>query len=350
MTPLHYAAPEQVRVLMVGGTSAGHVAPLVAVAEALEQLEPGIHLSFVCSDRAIDTTFLRVEQRPFSTLPLSRHAIARPFTFLQAFLRSFIILNRDQPDVVFSKGSAVSVPLCYAAWMKRIPVVLHESDTVMGRANNMISHIATKTLSGTEIGNPIRTRMIQGKKEEGLRITGLDDRKPIVLIIGGSQGARSINEKIVKHLETLLQVCHIIHVTGTGKNMTQNKPGYFASEFPTDVLPHLYACTDLAVGRAGAGSIAEFAACGIPAILIPIKGLAGDHQVKNAELAEKTGATITLPQEKLDELPSLITSLLNDAGRLQTMRDRCRYAAKPEAARLIAETIVQSVAKKTTRA
>ncbi len=125
----------------------------------------------------------------------------------------------------------------------------------------------------------------------------------------------------------------------------QKKPGYFASEFPADVLPHLYAAADLAVSRAGGGSIAELAACGIPAILIPIKGLAGDHQVKNAERAEQTGAAVVLAQEKLDELPALIRSLLADSVRMQTLRDRCRYAARPEAARLIAETIVQSVAR-----
>ncbi len=333
------------KVLLVGGTSAGHLAPMVAVAEALEKLEPGIALAFVCSNRAIDTTFLRIESRAFSTLPVSRSMFARPFTFLQAFVKSFHILSREHPDIVFSKGSAVSVPLCYAAWMKRIPVVLHESDAVMGRANAIISRIATKTLLGPDIGNPIRERVTAGKKEEGLRIAGLDGTKPVLLVMGGSQGARSINEEIVRSLDTLLQICHIIHLTGTGKNTAQNKPGYFASEFPADVLPHLYACTDLAVGRAGAGSIAEFAACGIPAILIPIKGLAGDHQVKNAERAEQAGAAIMLPQEKLDELPTLIRSLLADSVRMQTLRDRCRYAARPEAARLIAGTVLQSVAR-----
>ena len=328
-------------VLLVGGTSAGHLAPMVAVAEALEAAEPGIRLSFVCSDRAIDTSFLSMEKRPHTTLPVARN----PFTFLSAFLRSLSILRHTKPNAVFSKGSAVSVPLCLAAWMKSIPIVLHESDAVMGRANRQISRIATKTLLGPDIGNPIRTRVTTGKKEEGLRVTGFTGSKPVLLVMGGSQGAQAINECIVANLNTLLSHFNIIHLTGVGKNTATNKPGYYTTEFGSDVLPHLYAITTLAISRAGAGSIAELATCGIPAILVPIKGLAGDHQVKNAEAAGKTGACIVLPQERLADLPSLLESLANDTVRLQTMRDACRYAAKPEAARLIAETVLRSVAQ-----
>lgn len=333
------------RVLLVGGTSAGHLAPMVAVAEALEALETDVTLSFACSDKPSDTAFLALEKRDAHVLPLPRRNLALPLTFAKAFAASLRILHEEAPDVVFSKGSAVSVPLCYAARMKGIPVVLHESDAVMGRANRIISLIATKTLLGTEIGNPIRGRVTSGTKDEGLRIAGLEGKKPVLLVMGGSQGARAINETITANLDALLQTCDVIHLTGAGKKTVKNKPGYYATEFGSDVLPHLYAATDVAVSRAGAGSIAELAACGVPAILVPIRGLAGDHQVKNAELAQGTGATITLPQEKLDGLPSTIASLLKDSVALQTMRDRCRYAARPEASRLIAETVLRSVAR-----
>lgn len=338
------------RILMVGGTSAGHLAPLVAVAEALEQLEPGIELSFVCSDKPSDKEFLAQEQRTCTTLPLPRPNLSLPFTFTNAFALSLRILKKEQPHVVFSKGSAVSVPLCLAARLKGIPIILHESDGVMGRANQLVSYIALQTLSGPVIGNPLRTRITQGSKEEGFRVTGFTGSKPVLLVMGGSQGARAINECIVTNLDSLLQRFDIIHLTGAGKSTATKRPGYYTTEFGSDVLPHLYAITTLAVSRAGGGSIAELTACTIPSILVPIKGLAGDHQVKNAEAAEKTGACIVVAQERLTDLPPLLESLRNDAGRLQTMRDACRYAAKPEAARLIAETIVQSVAQKTSRA
>jgi UDP-N-acetylglucosamine--N-acetylmuramyl-(pentapeptide) pyrophosphoryl-undecaprenol N-acetylglucosamine transferase len=333
------------RILLVGGTSAGHLAPMVAVAEALEHIEPGVTLSFACSDKPSDAAFLKLEGRTAHALPLPRRNAAFPLTFLRAFARSFAILGSERPDVVFSKGSAVSVPLCYAARVRGIPVVLHESDAVMGRANRIISSIAKKTLLAKDVGNPVRTRITSGKKEEGLRIAGFDGKKPVLLVMGGSQGAKAINEAIAANLDRILETCDVIHLTGTGKTVAKNKPGYHATEFGSDVLPHFYAATDLAVSRAGAGSIAELAACGIPAILVPIKGLAGDHQVMNAEDAEKTGAAIALPQEKIGDLPSTIASLLQDSVRMQTMRDRCRYAARPEASRLIAETVLRSVAR-----
>lgn len=341
MIRLRSATPGHARVLLVGGTSAGHLAPMVAVAEALETLEPDIVLSFVCSDRALDALFLRAEGRPFATLPVPRG----PFAFARALRASLRILQKEKPDVVFSKGSAVSVPLCYVARLKGIPVVLHESDAVMGRANRIISLIARQTLLGTHIGNPIRTRVTAGNRDEGLRIAGLEGKKPILLVMGGSQGAKAINDAVVANLDTLLRTVDVIHLAGAGKLSAVRKHGYYATEFGSDTLPHLYAATDLAVSRAGAGSIAELAACGIPAILVPIRGLANDHQAKNAEAAEKTGAVTLLPQERLDELPRLIVDIVGDPIKQQTMRDACRYAARPEAARLIAETVLSSVAR-----
>ena len=319
---------------------------MVAVAEALEALEPGVALSFACSDKPSDAAFLRLEGRAGTALPLPRNNLLLPAVFAKAFARSLRILAAEKPDVVFSKGSAVSVPLCYAARLKGIPVVLHESDAVMGRANRMISFVAAKTLLGTDIGNPIRPRVTAGKKEEGLRITGFDGRKPVLLVMGGSQGARAINEAVAANLDALRKTFDIVHLTGAGKNAVPNGPGYHATEFGSDVLPHLYAATTLAVSRAGAGSIAELAACGIPSVLVPIKGLAHDHQVKNAAAYEATGAAIVLPQTRLAELPALLASLAGDPVRIQTMRAACRYAARPEAARLIAETVLQSVARK----
>lgn len=333
------------RVLMVGGTSAGHLAPMIAVAEALEKLEPNAHVLFVCSDKPSDAAFLSMEGRSCLTLPLPRTSLVLPFTLLRGFSRSLRILKDDRTDVVFSKGSAVSIPLCLAARVRGIPVVLHESDSVMGRANRFISLFATKTLLGTDVGNPIRSRVTAGKKEDGLRITGFSGQKPVLLVMGGSQGARAINDCVTTNLDAILRTFDVIHLTGAGKNTTPNKPGYHATEFGSDVLPHLYAITTLAVCRAGAGSFAELTACGIPAVLVPIKGLAHDHQVKNAAAYEATGAVMVLPQERLDKIPSLIASLLKDSSAMQTMRDACRYAARPEAARLIAETVVLSVAR-----
>lgn len=325
------------KVLLVGGTSAGHLAPMVAVAEALRTVVPGIALSFVCSDRPSDAAFLRGEGVTFTTLPSS---------LLPAFAKALRLLKTEKPDVVFGKGSIVSVPLCFAAWIKRIPIVLHESDAVMGRANRLLSRVAAVVLLGTDIGNPVRSRITAGNKEQGLRIAGLSGTRPILFVWGGSQGAQAINESVTRNLDSLLSLADIIHLTGEGKKTAAPRPGYYATEFGSDVLPHFLACSDLALSRAGAGSIAELAACGVPAILVPLRGLAADHQVKNAERAAETGAAIALPQERLaPDLVVTVRSLLSDSGRMQTMKQQTRYAARPEAARLIAESVVQSVAR-----
>lgn len=345
MIRLRSASPGQAHILMVGGGSAGHVAPMVAVAEAVRDLEPGARVTFVCSDRASDGAFLAMEHETYRTLPLPRRSFASPMRLLRGFVESARILKRDAPDVVFSKGGAVSVPMCLAARLRGIPIVVHESDAVMGAANRVVSSFATTVLRGIEIGNPIRTRIMKGKKEEGLRITGLSGTRPILLVMGGSQGALTINQTVARRLDELLAVVDVIHLTGEGKSVAERRAGYFATEFGSDALPHFYACADLALSRAGASSIAELEACGIASILVPLEGLAGNHQVKNAEAAAARGA-IHLPQERLDaELVSLVRSLVERKGSV-TGDHRARYAPAAEAARLIAETVLQSVARK----
>ncbi len=334
------------KVLMIGGGSAGHVAPMVAVAEALRSLESDVHITFVCSDRPSDGAFLAMEGETYRTLPLPRRSFAMPLQLLRGFTESLRMLKSERPDVVFSKGGSVSVPTCLAALLHGIPIVVHESDAVMGMANRITSSFATRTLRGTDIGNPIRTRITNGKREEGLRMTGLTGDRPILLVMGGSQGALTINQTVARHLDELLAIVDVIHLTGKGKSVAEQRTGYFTTEFGSDVLPHLYACADVALSRAGASSIAELEAWNIAAIVVPIKGLAGNHQVKNAERAAKRGA-IHLPQDRLDaELVSCVRSIVDTRIGSSTEKGRARYAPAPEAARLIAETVLQSVARK----
>ncbi len=345
-------------VLCVGGGSVGHLAPIVAVKEELMKMNATV--SVVCSDRPGDSAFLQSENVASYILPLPRRSLSLPWTFVLAMFRSARILNAVRPDVIFSKGGAVSVPVSLVAWMRQIPIVLHESDAVMGWANRIVSMMATKVCLGFiqasmtnrsfATGNPVRSRIVNGMREKGLQLTGLSGSRPILLVIGGSQGAQAINNAVLAALDEVLATCDIIHLTGEGKENSMKKSGYFAAPFATDTLPHLYACADLAVSRAGAGSIAELSACGIPMILVPIRGLAGDHQVKNAEAMQSAGAAIVCTQENLRaELPSLVRSTIADQKRMETLAERGRFTLRTEAARLIAETVVQSVARKESR-
>lgn len=342
------------KILFACGGSIGHVAPAVAVWRALSEKHPGAAAVFVCANREDEKEFLAKEMLRFQTLPVPRLGFPFLWKFPQGFFGSFSILKQEKPDAVLSKGGAMSVPLSLAAWVKGIPVVLHESDAVMGTANRMIARIARHVCLGTgeprsakEVmtGNPVRPLMREGKKEEGRRITGLSGAKPVLMVNGGSQGAKTLNEWVAANIGRLLPVCDIIHITGRGKRGADKRDGYFCAEFVTSELPHLYACSSLALTRAGAGTIGELAATGTPAILVPLPGLAHDHQTKNAVQAAASGGCMVMQQDDLPgHLFPLLTSILADHGKQAEMSARIRTLDRPAAALQIAEVIAACLA------
>ncbi len=348
------------RLLLVSGGSGGHLAPMVAVGRAFAELHPEAQLLYLCVDQEADRAFLTKENVPFDVLPLPRRSLLLPVVFLRNFLRSRRILRAFQPDIVFSKGGAVSVPCCLAARMRGIPIVLHESDAVMGRANRMVARIADTVCVGMKndewimdngqwimTGNPIRSELTQGSREEGRRITGLSGKKPVLLVYGGSQGAQALNEAVIAHIDALLPHVDIVHLTGRGKRGALPRAGYFSMEFAHAELPHLYALADLALSRAGAGNIAELAANGIPAIFVPIAGLANDHQVRNAEAAALSGGCIHLPQTRLGgEMVATVAAVASHANRRAEMAGSIRSLSHPEAARRIAEILAKRIASR----
>lgn len=356
------------RLLLVSGGSVGHLAPLVAVERAFKELHPHAETLFLCSDRPEDAAFLRKEGVPFAVITLPKRSFSLPWRFLKNYMESRRVLRAFHPDIVFSKGGAVSVPCCLASKMRKIPVVLHESDAVTGRANRIVAGFADVVCCGMGVensfpryfvtsfarkqnapiimtGNPIRSELTRGSREEGLRITGLSGDRPILLVYGGSQGAQALNEAVITHADALLDHCDIVHLTGKGKGGAGSRTGYFSMEFAQQELAHLYAIADIAVSRAGASNIAELAANGIPAILVPIAGLANDHQVKNAEAAALTGGCIHLRQTRLDaEIVSVVAALAQDVVKREKMAGSMRTLSHPEAARRIAEILSKRIA------
>lgn len=345
------------RYLFVGGGSGGHTVPLIAVRQSLLTIEPDADIRMLTSDKRIDREFMERERLSYDTVPYPRMG----FSFIPSFLRNYKtsarILEAFKPDVIFSKGGALSLPVCIAAYGKNIPIVQHESDIVMGNANRFVSMLARKVClgfpSGKEsakfflTGNPVRTQMTQGTKEEGLEITGLSGTKPVLLISGGSQGAQTINEVIWSNLDTLLSICDVAHLTGIGKKRDIARPGYWSSEMSSDQLHHLYAIADLAISRAGAGNISELAANAIPTILVPIRGLAHDHQYKNAVVARDNGGCVLVLQEEIGEkLISEISRILGDDGLRSQMSKKITNLYQPNAAVRIAKIIVECVASR----
>ena len=341
------------RILFAGGGSIGHISPSIAVWRAVQELSPGAECHFLCSDRAEEAEFLKKEKLTFTQLSFRRIRLTRPHDPAVSFLKARMIIRRWKPDAVFIKGGAVSIPVALAARLAGIPIVLHESDAVSGRANRLMARWARTVCMGFPLhdtnletvftGNPVRPEVTQGSEEEGFRITGLSGEKPILLVSGGSQGALALNEAVKRHLHALLKRVQIIHLTGKGKAGAGKHPGYFSTEFAQADLPHLYAITDIALGRAGAGTISEQAACGIPSLLVPLRGLAHDHQYWNAIDAEAGGGCVLLHQETLnDDLAAAVGALVDDPARLKKMNVMIRKLYVPDAANRIATLLLKT--------
>jgi UDP-N-acetylglucosamine--N-acetylmuramyl-(pentapeptide) pyrophosphoryl-undecaprenol N-acetylglucosamine transferase len=332
-------------VLFAGGGSIGHIAPSVAVADSLKAIKPDTKIHFVCSSHGEDTQFLKDEGFDYTPINAPRLSLSFPWRFFSAYKKASALLKELSPQVVFSKGGYVSVPVCLAAHRKKIPIVLHESDAVSGRANRLVSRWAKEVCSGFPIqnalhtGNPIRKEVINGNQEEGLRITGFSGNKPILIVMGGSQGAQALNKMITNNLEKLLESLDIIHLTGDNKLTTQNQEGYWAKEFAHEELPHLYAISSLALSRAGAGSIAELSANSIPTILVPLEGVANDHQLKNAKIISESNGFILLRQKDLN------SNLINSIQDLVASNQKHKPSNPPkDAARQIAEILSKYLA------
>lgn len=342
--------------LFVGGGSIGHIAPSVAVAHALEQMFPDTRITFVVSTRPEDRAF--VEQAGYRVLPLDAPRLSwkLPWKFVRAFLAARRLVDTEQPKAIFSKGGYVSVPLCLAAARRNIPIILHESDAVSGWANWLISRWATKVCLGfpesmhipkaAVTGTPVREDIGAGSRQRGLAVTGLSRMRPILLVMGGSQGAMALNQAVASHLEELLEYCDIIHLTGKGKSIViGNVPGYWQTEFAGEEYPHLLATADLALSRAGATALADLAAVGLPTIVVPLRGVAHDHQRRNAESVARSGGCILLEQAHLPSaLVSTVRHLMESQESRQVMSNAIHSLHQPEAARQIARVIAGCLA------
>ena len=332
-------------ILFVGGGSVGHIAPSVAVWRALQSSHPEWGAHFVCADREDDRKFLEKESLEYTSTHAPRLSLTFPLQFWKAYKEAKAILDQVQPAAVFSKGGYVSVPLCFAAHRSGIPIVLHESDAVGGRANQLVARWATTVCKGFEIGNPIRPEMTQGSREEGLRLTGFAGQRPILLVTGGSQGAESINQIICTLLPKILEHMDVIHICGRGKTRAEVQEGYWAREFAQQELAHFYAVADIAVSRAGASNITELAGNGIPSIIVPLRGVGHDHQQKNAEAVERQGGCILLQQTVLEEqLIDTVSMLLQQPSTVENLSEGIQSFYNPNAAESIAREIEKILA------
>lgn len=310
------------KIVLTGGGSAGHVTPNIALIPALKK--KGYDIYYIGSYNGIEKRLIADYGIPYygiATGKLRRYFDAKnfsdPFRVMKGFGEAKKILKEIQPDVVFSKGGFVSVPVVKAAKACKIPFVLHESDMTPGLANKLCIPGATKVCcnfpetieklpadKAVLTGTPIREELMQGKAEDGKKLCGFTDDKPVLMIIGGSLGAQSVNETVRYALPRLLPDFNVVHICGKEKmdNLKLSVPGYKQFEYVKEDLKDIFAMADVVVSRAGANSICELLALRKPNILIPLstKSSRGD-QILNAESFKKQGFSIVIDNDELDE-------------------------------------------------
>jgi len=351
------------KILFVGGGTGGSVSPLLALREPLQSLYPDIKFIWIGTPSGPEKTLVRSQGIEFHWIfsgKLRRYFSWRnfvdPFLVFVGFIQSLILLRRLRPQVVVSAGSFVAVPVVLAAWLLRIPVLVHQQDIRPGLANKVSAFFAQRiTITFPEsirsfpakkvvhTGNPVRPEILLGDADKGRQMFGLSADLPVVVVIGGGTGALRLNQLIIGALPELLQFCQVVHITGKGKKLPplalkDKAELYHAYEFVVDGLPDLLAAADLVVSRAGLGFLSELAAVGKPAIIIPIPQ---SHQEDNAKYFAERGAVVYVSQDTLSSqaLVDDIRELLNDKESLHFLSKRIHSFFKPEAAEMIAREI-----------
>lgn len=339
--------PVPTRVVVTGGGTAGHVIPSLPVVQAL--VAAGSEVHFVGSTSGL-------EERLVAPLGIPYHGIQtgkiRRYFALENFVdalripvgiaQAWRLLARIRPVVVFSKGGFVSFPLVVGARLHRIPVVAHESDLTPGLANRLAAQFATTlcvNFEGTRMrranvvvtGTPLRRDLMQGDRGRGRRLLGVGPTRPVLLVVGGSLGARRLNEVLRASLDRLLESYDVVHVCGAGKRDESlgDLPGYTQREYVSEDWGHIIAAADLVISRAGANALSEWLALGKPHLLVPLPRTAsrGD-QIENAAYAESRSWSMVLPEAELnaETLVERVAKLAALAGefrqRMQTFELR----------------------------
>ena len=308
------------KIVLTGGGTAGHVTPNLALLPVLRQ--EGWEIMYIGSENGIEKTLMEEAGVPYYGIPtgklrryLSKENISDAFKVLKGIRKAKKLLKRLKPDVVFSKGGFVSVPVVLGAKKNNIPVIVHESDITPGLANKIAMSSARvicttfpETLEylpkgkGVYTGSPIRGELFEGSREKGLALCGFEDAKPVLLMMGGSLGAVALNNCLREILPELLKKFQVIHLCGKGHldEALAGEKGYKQFEYVSEGLSDLFAAADMIVSRAGSNSISEFLALKKPHLLIPLGANAsrGD-QILNAQSFEKQGFARVLPQEDM---------------------------------------------------
>ncbi len=365
------------KILFTGGGTGGHVFPLIAIVREIRRINPQKNLQFYYAGPNDELGMILLSQEDFIIKKIVSGKLRRYFSWKNfvdiifkipfGVVQSFFMILFLKPDIIFSKGGSGSISITYAAKILRVPVFIHESDVVPGLSNQKTSKWAKKIFVSfpkteyfnpektTLTGNPIRSEILNGDKARAGELFDLTFEKPIILVMGGSQGAEAINDFVLEIINDLLKDYELIHVTGR-ENIKETEAEaqtvmdkdfdkyYHAVGFlDEEKMGHAYAAADLIISRSGSGSIFEIAAVSKPSILIPLPSAAGNHQSKNAYAYAANGAAEVVEQENLTPNFFLekLQILFADPQRIEQMKLAALAFAKPMAARSIAREILE---------
>ena len=308
------------KIVLTGGGTMGHVTPNLALLPHL--LEKGYEVHYIGTESGMEAEKLSavpgITYHGVKTGKLRRYFdwknFTDPFRVIAGAFQSAALMGRIRPDVCFSKGGFVAVPVVFGAWLHRIPVVSHESDLTPGLANKLckpfVKKIATTfpecaTMLGKKaeaVGTPLRPELFRGSREKGLTLLGFTGDKPVLMMMGGSLGAQAVNKALRGALPELLKTFDVAHICGKGNldPTLDGTQGYRQLEFVSAELPDLFACCDLVLSRAGSNALMEFQALARPMLLVPYpKGAGRGDQILNAQSLEKRGLCRVLLQENM---------------------------------------------------
>jgi UDP-N-acetylglucosamine--N-acetylmuramyl-(pentapeptide) pyrophosphoryl-undecaprenol N-acetylglucosamine transferase len=347
---------ESLRCLIAAGGTAGHVLPALAVADALR--ERGVAVTIAGTRGRAEARLAPEAGYELDTFEVAgiprrspRGALAAAALGVRAPFACTRILERRRPDVVLGGGGYVAGPMVLAAWTKRIPAALTEADAHLGLANRLAAPFAKRVflafpIEGRDppkyrvVGRPIPARSHTTEQAQAKERFDLPADSPVVLVFGGSQGARALNEHVVERFSA--DGPSILHISGErdyeSLRTRVRRPTYRLVPF-TDDFGAAISAADVVVARAG-GSVWEIAAAGKPAVLVPYPHGTADHQTKNARYFERGGAAVLVPETELERVRDEVAALLADDERRTAMATAMRRLAQPDAANVIAEELI----------
>ena len=333
------------KIVLTGGGTAGHVTPNLALIPTLR--EEGWEIHYIGTENGIERRLIEavdgVTYHVVKSGKLRRYFDLKnftdPFRVIAGAFEAASLLGKLKPDIVFSKGGFVSVPVVYAAWLRGIPVLLHESDMTPGLANRLTAPLSKALCctfpeaadaagkKGRVTGTPLRAELFNGSREKGLSLFHLDESRPVLMVIGGSSGAQAINKALRAAIGKMTECFQILHLCGKGNldPESEGTPGYNQYEYLDEDLCHAYACSDVLISRAGSNTLCEILALHKPALLIPYpKEASRGDQILNARSFEQRGLARVLMQEDMtpDTLFSSVVETYKNRGELIDAMER----------------------------